>query len=70
MCARVATFEGDPSQADQAIEFVRSQQEQDSPPAVLEAAKGFLMLVHRQSGKGSASPSSTPRTTSVEPTRP
>jgi hypothetical protein len=52
MYARVATFEGDPSQADQAIEFVRSQQEQDSPPPGLESAKGFLMLVDRQSGKG------------------
>jgi hypothetical protein len=51
MYARVATFEGDPSQVDQAIEFVRGQGEA-SPPPGLEAVKGMLMLVDRQSGKG------------------
>lgn len=51
MYARVATFEGDPSQADQAIEFVRGQQEAGPPPG-LEDAKGMLMLIDRQAGKG------------------
>lgn len=51
MYARVATFEGDPSQADTAIEFVREQQEAGPPPG-LETAKGMLMLIDRQSGKG------------------
>jgi hypothetical protein len=44
MFARVATFEGDPSEADRAIEFVREQQK-GSPPPGLENAKGMLMLV-------------------------
>ena len=52
MYARVATFEGDPGDADRAIEFVREQQESGSPPPGLEGAKGMLMLVDRQSGKG------------------
>jgi hypothetical protein len=52
MYARVATFEGDPSQADQAIQFVREQQESGSPPPGLENTKGMLMLIDRQSGKG------------------
>jgi hypothetical protein len=51
MYARVATFEGDPSQADQAIEFVRREQESGGPPG-LENAKGMMMLIDRQSGKG------------------
>ncbi len=51
MYARVATFQGDPSQVDQSIEFVRGQQ-QDAPPPGLEDAKGMLMLVDRQNGKG------------------
>jgi hypothetical protein len=50
--ARVATFEGDPSEADQAIEFVRQQQESSSPPPGLESAKGMLMLIDRQNGRG------------------
>jgi hypothetical protein len=52
MWARVATFEGDPADADQAVEFVRNQQESDSPPPGLEGAKGMMMLIDRQGGKG------------------
>jgi hypothetical protein len=52
MYARVATFQGDPSEADQAIEFVRGQQEADRPPPGLEMAKGMMMLIDRQNGKG------------------
>ena len=52
MYARVATFEGDPSDADRAIQFVREQQESGSPPPGLESAKGMLMLIDRGSGKG------------------
>jgi hypothetical protein len=51
MYARVARFEGDPSQVDQAIEFVRGQQAGSAPPG-LEDAKGMLMLVDRESGTG------------------
>jgi hypothetical protein len=51
MYARVATFEGDPSQVDQSIEFVR-QQGSEGPPPGLENAKGMMMLVDRQTGKG------------------
>jgi hypothetical protein len=52
MYARVAAFEGDPSQADQAIQSVREQVESDSPPPGLENSKGMMMFVDRQSGKG------------------
>jgi hypothetical protein len=52
MYARVATFEGDPSQADQAIDFVRQEQESGTPPPGLESAKGMMMLIDRQNGKG------------------
>jgi hypothetical protein len=52
MYARVATFEGDPNEADRAIEFVREQQESDSPPPGLENAKGMMMLIDRQNGRG------------------
>lgn len=51
MYARVATFQGDPSQADEAIGFVRSQVESGNAPPGLEGAK-MLMLVDRSSGKG------------------
>ena len=51
MYARVATFEGDPGQVDEAIEFVRSQP-YDTPPPGLEDAKGMMMLIDRSSGKG------------------
>jgi hypothetical protein len=49
--ARVATFQGDPAEADEGISRVRSQVESGSPPAGLEGAK-MLMLVDRTNGKG------------------
>jgi hypothetical protein len=51
MYARVATFESDPAQVDDAIEMVRSQVESGDTPAGLEGAK-MLMLVNRETGKG------------------
>ena len=50
MYARVATFEGDPSRVDDAINMVRSQVQSETP-AGLEGAK-MLMLVNRETGKG------------------
>ena len=50
MYARVATFQGDPANVDQAIGNVRNQVEGD-PPKGLEGVK-MLMLVDRSSGKG------------------
>ena len=50
MHARVATFEGDPAQVDDAIAMVRSTVEGDAPTG-LEGAK-MLMLIDRESGKG------------------
>ena len=50
MYARIATFESDPADVDQAIELVRSEV-QGETPAGLEGAK-MLMLVDRASGKG------------------
>jgi hypothetical protein len=49
--ARVATFEGDPSNLDEAIGQVRSEVESGNVPAGLEDAK-MMMLVDRSSGKG------------------
>ena len=51
MYARVATFEGDPANADETITMVRSQVESGEAPPGLEDAK-MLMLVDRTSGKG------------------
>ena len=51
MYARVATFEGDASRVDDAIELVRAQVESEETPAGLEGAK-MLMLVNRETGKG------------------
>jgi hypothetical protein len=48
--ARVATFQGDPTNADQAIDQVRTQVAGDPPPG-LEGTK-LLMLVDRNTGKG------------------
>jgi hypothetical protein len=50
MYARVATFEqsGD---VDAAIEMVRNDVASDSRPPGLEDAKGFMMLVNRETGK-------------------
>jgi hypothetical protein len=41
MYARVATFEGDPANADEAISRVRGEVEGGSPPPGLENAKGM-----------------------------
>ncbi len=51
MYARVATFQGDPANLDEAISRVRGEVESGSPPAGLEGAK-MLMLVDRETGKG------------------
>jgi hypothetical protein len=48
--ARVATFQSDPADVDQAIDLVRAEVESGTP-AGLEGAK-MLMLVDRESGKG------------------
>ena len=51
MYARVATFESDPSNVDDAIALVRSQVQSEETPPGLEGAK-MLMLVNRETGKG------------------
>ena len=51
MYARVATFESDPANVDDAIGVVRAEVESGDTPAGLEGAK-MLMLVDRESGKG------------------
>jgi hypothetical protein len=51
MYARVATFESDPANVDDAINMVRQEVESGQTPAGLEGAK-MLMLVDRQIGKG------------------
>jgi hypothetical protein len=51
MYARVATFESDPSEVDDAVAMVRGQVESGETPPGLEGAK-MLMLVNRESGKG------------------
>jgi hypothetical protein len=48
--ARLATFESDPANVDQAIEFVRAEVNGETPEG-LEGAK-MLMLVNRATGKG------------------
>jgi hypothetical protein len=48
--ARVATFQSDPAQLDDAIAMVRGEVEGETPSG-LEGAK-MLMLVDRESGKG------------------
>jgi hypothetical protein len=45
MHARVATFESDPAEVDQAIRMVRSSVESEETPEGLEGAK-MLMLVN------------------------
>jgi len=50
MYARLATFQGDPANVDEAIAAVR-EQVSGTPPPGLEGAK-FLMLVDRATGKG------------------
>jgi hypothetical protein len=51
MYARVATFESDPANVDDAIDLVRSEVESGDTPPGLEGAK-MMMLVNRESGKG------------------
>jgi hypothetical protein len=51
MYARVATFESDPANVDEAINLVRGEVESGNTPAGLEGAK-MLMLINRESGKG------------------
>ena len=69
MFVRIARFEGaDVNEVDTAIERVGAMLEGERPPG-LDAAKRFLMLVDRETGRGSASRSSIQRTTSVAETR-
>jgi hypothetical protein len=49
--ARVATFQSDPANVEEAIKMVRAEVESGNTPAGLEGAK-MLMLVDRESGKG------------------
>jgi hypothetical protein len=51
MYARVAAFESDPADVDDAIDMVRSEVESGRTPPGLEGAK-MLMLVNRQTGEG------------------
>ena len=51
MYARVATFESDPANVDDAINMVRGEVESDNTPPGLEGAK-MLMLINRETGKG------------------
>jgi hypothetical protein len=51
MYARVATFESDPANVDDAINLVRTEVESGNTPRGLEGAK-MLMLVDRESGNG------------------
>jgi hypothetical protein len=49
--ARVATFESDPAEVDDAIEMVRGEVESGETPEGLDGAR-MLMLVNRETGKG------------------
>ena len=51
MYARIATFESDPANVDDAISMVRGQVESGDTPPGLEGTK-MLMLVNRETGKG------------------
>jgi hypothetical protein len=51
MHARIATFEGDPSNLDSMIEGIRKDVEGGNRPPGLEHAKGVMILVDRKSGK-------------------
>ena len=51
MYARVATFQSDPANVDDAIRMVRAEVESGETPPGLEGAK-MLMLVNRESGEG------------------
>jgi hypothetical protein len=50
MYARIATFESDPANIEDAIELVRGEVDGDTPEG-LEGAK-MMMLVNRETGKG------------------
>ena len=50
MYARIATFESDPANVDDAINMVREEVAGNTPPG-LEGAK-MMMLVNRETGKG------------------
>jgi hypothetical protein len=51
MYARIARFESDHANVDEAISMVRGQVESGETPPGLEGAK-MLMLVNRETGKG------------------
>jgi hypothetical protein len=51
MYARIATFESDPANVDDAISMVRGQVASGETPPGLEGAK-MLMLINRETGKG------------------
>jgi hypothetical protein len=51
MYVRVATFEGG-TDVDSAVEQVRGDVQTDNRPPGLEDAKGMMMLVNRETGKG------------------
>jgi hypothetical protein len=51
MYARVATFQSDPANVDDAISMVRREVESGNTPEGLRGAK-MLMLINRESGKG------------------
>ena len=51
MYARVATFESDPANVDNAVAMVRREVESGETPEGLQGAK-MLMLVNRDTGKG------------------
>ncbi len=51
MYARVATFESEPADVDQAIEMVRSSVQSEETPEGLQGTK-MLMLVNRETGRG------------------
>ncbi len=52
MFVRIARFEGDPSNVDEAISRVREMMDEAETPPGLEAARRSMMLVDRQTGAG------------------
>lgn len=52
MYARVAMFDGDPANVDEAVSRVKGEVEGGTPPPGLENVKGMMMLVNRENGKG------------------
>ncbi len=51
MYARVATFESDPANVDNAIDMVRGEVDSGETPPELKGAK-MMMLVNRETGRG------------------